>query len=129
MTVKDRETDRTGGHKDRWTERIRGHDESAYISHMRSLYSSSPSPPSTRASRHMISSCSTWLKLPLIFLVDCSICMNSHTIMSKKMGMVAFLSSVNKRLKVKVKKKNHKVILLNMSLVRTHINLFTVYYT
>lgn len=64
------------------------------MSQMRSLYSPSPCPPSTSASRHMISSCSTWLKLPFIFLVAGSICINSHTIMSKKIGIVAFLSSM-----------------------------------
>lgn len=66
----------------------------AHMSQMRSLYSPSPWPPSTSASRHMISSCSTWLKLPFIFLVAGSICINSHTIMSKKIGIVAFLSSM-----------------------------------
>lgn len=66
----------------------------AHMSQMRSLYSPSPWPPSTSASRHMISSCSTWLKLPFIFLVAGSICINSHTIISKKIGIVAFLSSM-----------------------------------
>lgn len=95
------------------------------MSQMRSLYSPSPCPPSTSASRHMISSCSTWLKLPFIFLVAGSICINSHTIMSKKIGIVAFLSSM----KIKGKMLNVREMFVlpqskATSLIKHHITIY-----